>query len=77
MLARLPASPTTVVRVSAADERRAQYILTQYTDKTFSYTNATSFAVMERLHIRQAFTFDDDFSQYGLLRLTPAHLSGQ
>jgi predicted nucleic acid-binding protein len=61
----LLSSPTTVVRVSAADERRAQAIITQYADKAFSYTDATSFAVMERLHIAQVFTFDRDFLQYG------------
>ena len=57
---------TTVVRVSAADERRARAILTQYDDKDFSLTDATSFAIMERLHIPYALTFDSDFRQYGL-----------
>lgn len=64
-------SSTTIVRVSAADERRAQAIVTQYIDKDFSYTDATSFAVMERLHISSAFTFDDDFTQFGLNRISP------
>jgi predicted nucleic acid-binding protein len=77
LVAELVASATTIVRVSAADERRAQQILEQYTDKSFSYTDATSFAVMERLHIAQVFTFDDDFSQYGLIRLSTALLGAR
>ena len=57
---------TTIVRVSTADERRAREILRQYDDKNFSLTDCTSFAVMERLHIATAFTFDHNFNQYGL-----------
>jgi len=60
---------TTVVRVSAADEARAREIIRQYQDKSFSLTDATSFAVMERLGIVQAFTFDANFAQYGFTLL--------
>lgn len=56
---------TTVVRVTAADERRARAIIAQYTDKDFSLTDTTSFAVMERLGLRRAFAFDRHFVQYG------------
>jgi predicted nucleic acid-binding protein len=56
---------TTIVRVAARDERRARAIIEQYDDKDFSLTDATSFAVMERLHVTQAFTFDQNFRQYG------------
>ncbi len=59
-------SSTVIVRVRAADERRAQEILVQYDDKDFTLTDATSFAVMERLGISYAFAFDRDFAQYGL-----------
>lgn len=64
-------STTTIVRVSTADERRARAIILQYTDKAFSLTDATSFAVMERLHIVWAFSFDRNVAQYGLHLLTP------
>jgi predicted nucleic acid-binding protein len=57
---------TTVVRVSTRDERRARDIVFRYTDKVFSLTDATSFAVMNRLHIPVALTLDRNFSQYGL-----------
>jgi predicted nucleic acid-binding protein len=63
-------SNTVIVRVRASDEARAQQILFQYTDKDFSFADATSFAVMERLAIRLAFTFDRDFAQYGFTVLT-------
>jgi predicted nucleic acid-binding protein len=56
--------------VTPADVRRAKAIIYQYTDKDFSLTDAISFAVMERLDIHLAFTFDRDFAQYGLTVLT-------
>jgi predicted nucleic acid-binding protein len=55
----------TVVRVRERDETRAEAILTQYDDKDFSLTDAASFAVMERLGIRTAFTLDRHFAQFG------------
>lgn len=64
-------SATVTVRVSARDELRAHNILAEYDDKDFSLTDATSFAVMERLRIPHAFTFDRNFAQYGLTVLTP------
>jgi predicted nucleic acid-binding protein len=72
VLTDLDESDTTIVRVSAADERRGRQILAQYQDKSFSLTDATSFAIMERLRIGQAFTLDGHFAQYGLLVLGPA-----
>lgn len=52
--------------VSLVDEEKAKEITRRYMDKTFSYTDATSFAVMERLGAREAFAFDPHFQQYGL-----------
>jgi predicted nucleic acid-binding protein len=54
-----------VERVTPQDEERAREIIKRYTDKTFSYTDATSFAVMERLRIGETFAFDPHFQQYG------------
>jgi len=60
----------TTIRATVADERRAQEIIEEYTDKDFSLADAISFAVMERVHIRFSFTFDQHFAQYGLIVLT-------
>jgi predicted nucleic acid-binding protein len=71
ILAEIDRSPTTIVRVSAADEERAREIITRYQDKDFSLTDAASFAVMERLGIDWAFSLDRNLSQYGLSLLAP------
>lgn len=55
-----------VVRVEPEDELLARQILRQYTDKGFSLLDATSSAVMERLELDTALTFDKHFRQYGL-----------
>lgn len=65
------ASSFTIERIAPADERRAEEILRQYHDKIFSYTDATSFVIMDRLHIDHAFAFDRNFGQYGKIALTP------
>ena len=62
---------TIVVRVSLTDERRVREIITTHDDKDYSLTDATSFAVMERLRIGAAFTFDRHFLQYGFAVLGP------
>ena len=65
-LQEIDTSTTLTVRVDEADEQRARAIIRQYADKSFSLTDATSFAVMGRLRIDAAFTFDRNFAQYGL-----------
>ncbi|MGH9379741.1 MAG: type II toxin-antitoxin system VapC family toxin [Thermoanaerobaculia bacterium] len=54
-----------IERVTGTDEEHAVEIIRRYDDKTFSYTDAASFAVMERLGIRRAVAFDPHYSQYG------------
>ncbi|OGO50599.1 MAG: hypothetical protein A2148_04885 [Chloroflexi bacterium RBG_16_68_14] len=41
-------------------------LLARYHDKEFSYTDALSFVLMERLGVPTAFTFDAHFRQYGV-----------
>jgi predicted nucleic acid-binding protein len=52
--------------IIGADEKRAREIIQRYEDKSFSYTDAASFALMERLGLKDAFAFDVHFRQYGL-----------
>ena len=66
----LERSATVIERVTEEDEQRAIGILTRYDDKDFTYTDATSFAVMERLRMDTAFAFDRHFNQYGFRTLT-------
>jgi predicted nucleic acid-binding protein len=54
-----------VLRALPADEQRAKEILARYRDKDFSLCDAISFAVMRRLGVRTAFSFDRHFQQYG------------
>jgi uncharacterized protein len=63
-------SSTTLVWVTPADVQRAKAIIYQYDDKDFSLTDATSFAVMERIRVPAAFPFDRHFAQYGFTVLT-------
>ena len=56
-----------VERVTEEDEEKAKEIILTYVDKTFSYTDATTFAVMERLRLSEALAFDQHFSQYGFI----------
>jgi len=64
-------SEATFVRVSTADERRAREIIAIHDDKDYSLTDATRFAVMGRLRIGAAFTFDRHFARYGFAVIGP------
>ncbi len=55
-----------IVFETEEDSEAAQDIIGRYDDKDFSYADAGSFAIMERLGILRAFTFDAHFRQYGL-----------
>ncbi len=46
--------------------KRAEEIFTRYRDKFWSFTDCVSFAYMEERGIKDAFTFDVNFSQFGL-----------
>lgn len=54
-----------IERVTEQDEKRAREILIAYKDKSFSYTDATTFAVMERLKVNVVLAFDNHFTQFG------------
>ncbi len=60
-----------LIRVMPRDERKAWEIFVQYRDKNFSFTDCTSFALMERMGITEAFAFDEHFKQYGSFIVLP------
>jgi predicted nucleic acid-binding protein len=66
-------SPTVKIRVNEADELRAREIIRHFRDKAFTLTDATSFAVMERLGIDRAVAFDRHFRQYGFQMVSLDH----
>ena len=47
-------------------EKDAFTLFGKYSDKELSFTDCTSFALMKKLGIKKAFTFDDDFVKVGL-----------
>jgi predicted nucleic acid-binding protein len=47
--------------VTPVDEERAWEIFTKYRDQDFSFADCTSFAVMQRMKFKAAFTFDGHF----------------
>lgn len=60
-----------LVRVSDEDERSAFEILARFADKGFSLTDAVSFADMDCLGLRLAFTLDRHLAQCGLTLVGP------
>ncbi len=64
-------STVALIRARADDEAAARDIIYRYEDKRFSLTDAISFAVMGRLQIGVAFTFDRHFAQFGLQVMQP------
>lgn len=57
--------------LSQSDVRQAWSIFEKYQDKGWSFTDCTSYAVMKRLGITQAFAFDDHFRQFGNIAIVP------
>ena len=57
--------------VTPVDFEAAWRIFRRYDDKAFSFTDCTSFALMERLKILAAFTFDRNYVEYGKFTLKP------
>ena len=53
-------------RVSPKDEDAAWSIFSTYSDKSFSFTDCTSFALCNRLEISTCIAIDNDFRSFGL-----------
>jgi predicted nucleic acid-binding protein len=54
-----------IERITPGDELQTLAILERYSDKDFSYTDASSFAIMARFGVTVALTADRNFLQYG------------
>ena len=61
---------TRVVFVSQALESEALRWLRRHDERPYSFVDATSFATMRAMHIRDALTYDDDFTAAGFKRVT-------
>ena len=64
-LAAIQAGLCDVRRVTAEDEGHATEILRTHADKSYSYCDALSFTVMERMGLTHAIAFDRHFREYG------------
>ena len=54
-----------VIHISETIEKQAWQIFKKYSDKEYSFTDCTSFAVMKNFKIDSAFTNDHHFEQMG------------
>ena len=57
-----------ILHVNEKIEEQAWRIFEKYSDKDFSFTDCTSFAIMQIENIRNVFAFDKHFTQYGFIR---------
>ena len=60
-----------IMYISMDTEEEAYKIFKKYKDKDFSFTDCTSFALMERKKIKKVFSFDHHFIQYGSFQMIP------
>jgi len=59
-----------VNRITIQDEQKALYYFSSLDGKGVSFTDCTSFALMKRMGIQEALTFDSDFKKAGFTILT-------
>lgn len=60
-------------KVTDRDLAQALNVFRKYADHAFSFVDCTSFVVMERLGLAQAFAFDRHFDAYPGIRRAPRH----
>lgn len=65
------AARVTVERVTRQVEEEGWHWLRLHDERAYSFVDATSFALMRRLGIREALAFDGDFAAAGFVELRP------
>lgn len=60
-----------IVHVDEPTEAEAWQWLRRHDEREYSFVDATSFALMRRLRLREALAFDGDFSAAGFIELRP------
>lgn len=60
-----------VARISESDEDLAWSWLREHDERTYSFVDATSFALMRRRRINEALAFDGDFVAAGFVEVRP------
>jgi uncharacterized protein len=55
----------TIISITENERLAAWALFKKYSDKELSFTDCTSFALMKKLGLRQAVSFDDHFRQIG------------
>jgi predicted nucleic acid-binding protein len=60
-----------ILRISEEDVQAATDVFFKFADKSWSFTDCTSRALMQRLGIQSAFLFDDHFRQFGTIAVVP------
>lgn len=63
-----------VERAFEIDEQQARNYLSRFADQSIPYTDAISFAIMKRLGIAKAFTFDWHFRLLGFVTIPPFYV---
>jgi predicted nucleic acid-binding protein len=58
-----------IERIRKRDEARAKGLLRAHRDKGYSFCDALSFTVMDRLGIKEVIAFDRHFREYGRLTI--------
>jgi len=56
---------TKIIKVNEEIFQKAWETFKEYKDKLWSFTDCTSFAIMEKMNIKTAFTFDKHYNQAG------------
>ncbi len=57
--------------VTPEDVRKGWEVFQRFRDKEWSFTDCVSFAIMGRLQVKKALTFDHHFKQFGTIEVLP------